>query len=81
MALLLRPKWKMFLKYIIAGQDLREKGVNYIIIMRILCVSMGGDGAELVDHQTGMPLTRVQFPCAARDLLAQSRLPVQTLTW
>ena len=32
-----------------------------------LIILMGGDGAQLVEHRTGTPLTQVRFPGAARD--------------
>ena len=38
-----------------------------IFFFKLLFLSWAGDVAELVEHQTGAPLTQVQFLSAARD--------------
>ena len=46
---------------------------------KLLFLSWAGDVAELVEHQTGAPLTQVQFLSAARDFSPLVNLTVQTL--
>ena len=60
----------------------RGKRVRCLSCFRVssaLIILVGGDVAQLIEHRTGTPLTQVRFPEAARDILFQTQLSVQTL--
>ena len=50
--------------------------LSKLLVALILC--LGGDVAQLTEHRTGTPPTRVRFPGAVRDFSSKS-ISVQTL--